>query len=340
MLDFTTLGWVAGSAIACFGIEKFTLWYSLNRGLLSSPNARSSHTQPTPSIGGVAIVLPILAYCLSQGVGDARFLTIFFSVLMLGLTGFWDDLKPLPSRLRFLVQILVVVPSILFLLIEPGSSDQAGVVFLLVAGGVLALGMLWFVNLFNFMDGIDGLAAAQCLVYCLACLLLAREMPSEIYRLLWVLSTCSLVFLFFNWPPASIFMGDVGSAPLGYVLAASALLLNQQGLLSLLVSLILFSVFWVDASYTLIRRMVSGQAFTSAHRSHLYQKLAIRFSHQKVTMAFCLYSVIVLLPLAGGAIQYPSWGIMALGLSCTPVLVLCIRFGAGLPDASTDTRTK
>ena len=340
MLDFTTLVWVAGSAVACFVIEKLTLEFSLNRGLLSNPNARSSHTQPTPSIGGVAIVIPVLAYCLSQGAEDARFYGILFSVLLLAVTGFWDDLKPLPSRLRLLVQIFVVVFSILFLPLELVSFDQANSGLILVAGMVLALCMLWCVNLFNFMDGIDGLAASQCLVYCLACLLLAREMPPELYRLIWVLCTCSLVFLFFNWPPARIFMGDVGSGPLGYVIVVIALMLNQQGILSLLVSLILFSVFWVDASYTLIRRIVSGQAFTSAHRSHLYQKLAIRSSHQKVTMAFCVYSVLVLLPLAGGAIQYPSWGIMALGLACAPVLVLCIRFEAGLPDATSDIRPK
>ena len=342
MLDVATLIWAAGAAVVCFIIEKLTLAYSLNHGLLSEPNARSSHSRPTPSIGGIAIVVPVLAYCLINAALDERLLVIFFAVMLLAGAGLWDDLKPLPSRLRFTLQILVVVFSLACLNFAlPATfslSLSSPVVW--VWQLILALVILWCINLFNFMDGIDGLAAAQCLVYCLACILLGDDLAPVFAGLIWVLGSCALVFLCFNWPPASIFMGDVGSGALGYLIVVIALILDYQQVLPVVASMILFCVFWVDASFTILRRLVSGQAFTSAHRSHLYQKMAMRYGHKRVSMVFCVYALLFLLPLAGGAIHSPSWGIMALVLACAPVLVLCFRYGAGLPDQSVNAEAK
>jgi len=333
LLDNATLIWIAGAALGCFVIEKLTLAYSLNQGLLSQPNARSSHSRPTPSIGGIAIVVPVLIYCLCNVGSDARLLVIFFAVLLLAMSGLWDDLRPLSSRLRFALQILVVVFSLIYLHIDfPFESAVYTLSQPWLWQFVLAVGILWCINLFNFMDGIDGLAAAQCLVYCLACIIFSENMPPEMARLIWVLGSSALVFLWFNWPPASIFMGDVGSAALGYLIAIIALLLDHQEVLPMVASMILFSVFWIDASFTLAARMFSGQAFASAHRSHLYQKLAVRYGHRRVSTIFCFYALLVLFPLAGGAISYPSWGIIALGLACVPVIVLCIWYRAGLPE--------
>lgn len=335
MLDYATLIWVAGAAFVCFFVEKLTLAYSLKHRLLSEPNARSSHSRPTPSVGGIAIVIPVLAYCLGNAESDEHLLVIFFAVLLLAISGLWDDLRPLSSRLRFALHIFVVVFSLFFLHLEfPGQGAEGTEPMATAWIYLLALGMLWCINLYNFMDGIDGLAAAQCLVYCVACILLADELPPVIGGLIWVLGSCALVFLYFNWPPASIFMGDVGSGAMGYLIVIIALLLDYQEVLPIVASMILFSVFWADASYTLVRRIISGQAFTSAHRSHLYQKMAIRFGHKWVSTVFCLYALLALLPLAGGAIHYPSWGIIALGLACAPVLVLCVWYRAGLPDQS------
>ncbi|MBV1904962.1 MAG: hypothetical protein KUG75_02705 [Pseudomonadales bacterium] len=332
MLDSGTLIWFTAAAVCCFLFEKLTLVYALKRGLLSQPNERSSHTQPTPSVGGIAVIVPVLLFCAYQAAGDSVYVVLFFATLILAVVGIWDDLKPSSTLLRLLLQLPVVAASVYYLDLDTGFYIFGHLLhegWLLTT--ILGLCVLWFINLFNFMDGIDGLAASQCVVYCLACLFLADDIPLSTFQLIGTVGICGLVFLCFNWPPAQIFMGDSGSLPVGYLLAIIALLLHQGGNLPIFSSLILLSVFWFDASFTLCRRMLTGQPFASAHRSHLYQKLSILYGHRRVSLLFLLYAMLVLLPLAGGATRYPAWGIMALSIACTPLLILSIKYAAGIP---------
>ena len=134
--------------------------------------------------------------------------------------------------------------------------------------------LVWHINLYNFMDGIDGIASSQCLLFCLSVLYLTGGVPGWLGDLLWILVGTALGFLVYNWPPAKIFMGDVGSGALGLILGVVTLQLAISGMLPFIGCLILLTGFWFDASYTLCVRMLSGQAFTEAHRSHLYQKVA------------------------------------------------------------------
>ena len=201
--------------------------------------------------------------------------------------------------------------------------------------GAAALALAWQINLYNFMDGIDGIAGSQALVFLVGAQLVAGGIPGWTGDLTWLACGGALGFLVFNFPPARLFMGDIGSGFLGLLTGALALLWWQQDLLHIVPSLILLAVFWLDASYTLIVRLLTGQPFTQAHRSHLYQKVAATRGHSWTTAGFLLYAIFWLLPLAWLAAHFPDepgpltwlWLIPA-GL---PVLIAASRFRAGMP---------
>jgi Fuc2NAc and GlcNAc transferase len=162
-------------------------------------------------------------------------------------------------------------------------------------------------------------------------LLLAGDVPGWLGGLLWILVGTSLGFLVYNWPPAKIFMGDVGSGTLGLLLAVIAFELSMSGMLPFIGCLILLTGFWFDASYTLCVRMISGQAFTEAHRSHLYQKVTIRIGHLWSTVSFLAFGVFWLLPLAALAVTFPDYQVLAQLVAILPMAIAAWRFRAGYP---------
>jgi Fuc2NAc and GlcNAc transferase len=202
---------------------------------------------------------------------------------------------------------------------------------------VIGLALVWHINLYNFMDGIDGLAGVQGLVFLVGAQIVGQGVPGWLGDLIWLTSGTLVAFLAFNWPPARIFMGDVGSGFLGLLTGALALLLWQQQTLPLAVSLILLSAFWFDASYTLAVRALTGQPFTRPHRSHLYQKLAARYGHRWTTLAFLLYATLWLLPLAAACAHLSAGSVHAwwwLVAATLPLAVAAVWQGAGLPSAA------
>jgi len=285
--------------------------------LVAHPNERSSHVNPTPTGGGIAIALPVLAWCAVSPEPFGRYLAIGGGII--ALVGLMDDVLDLPALFRFLTQITVIGWFISV------AWPEATLLWHLTAG----LGMLWFVNLFNFMDGIDGLAASQALLYCLGVLLLTGAMLTWTESLLWMVAGSCLGFVLFNWPPARVFMGDAGALLLGLSLPALAIELDQTGYLPISVSLLLLLVFIFDTSWTLGVRVITRQKFTTAHRSHLYQRLAIRYGHLRTTIGFILYFVVVLLPLAWlmthGKLG-EGWIFLA---AIVPILLLSLAHSAG-----------
>ena len=204
----------------------------------------------------------------------------------------------------------------------------------MTALAVIAVCMVWFTNLYNFMDGIDGYAAVQCLVFCVGAQWVAGGVPGWIGELIWLLGGVSVAFLTFNWPPAKIFMGDVGSGFIGLLLAFLVFYLWQRGNVPFIASLILLAVFWFDATYTLCVRIVTQQEFTQAHRQHLYQHVAMRRGHLWTTLAFTCYAALWLLPLAWFSAAYQDnlwYQCAAICAAILPLLVLCYRFQAGFP---------
>ncbi len=309
-------------------------WLALRRQWLDRPNARSSHQLPTPSLGGVAVVL-VTAVWGGWAVLQGQFWpqVLLPGALLVALLGLIDDLYPLPAGLRLAVQTIAVGLGV-WLLLQwvpladwqplPAASWLPGPLLLIA----VVLGLLWLLNLYNFMDGTDGLAGSQALLYLLGVLLLATPV-SDMLGLVLVLAGALCGFLMWNWAPARIFMGDVGSGYLGYLLGMLVLVLAVEGRLGLLSSAVLLVPFWVDASYTLVVRLCTGQRLSEAHRSHAYQHLARQFGHGWVATALWGLGLIWLLPLAAlsEARQDLSW--LALILAVVPVLGLCLYYRAG-----------
>jgi len=338
-----------GSFLLSVGLLAGWLRYGIGRRLIAIPNARSSHSQPTLTAGGVVIVLVMVAVLLGyffHGVDWAGWLA--FGCLAMALIGFVDDLRELSPAFRLLLQSLVVA----LLLwtanaIELSQAGWPGRLPTFFVALMFAAALVWFVNLFNFMDGIDGLATMQSASYCLAALFFMVGDAGWYSGVLWSGAACSLGFAVFNLAPARIFMGDVGSGFWGLVLGVLALQLAIIGALPLTASLVLLSAFWFDASYTLITRMLTGQRFTQGHRSHLYQRLADRWGHARTTFGYAALFLLWQWPLAawirsdylskpeidlGAGLELHLWWIVV--LACMPLVIGCIWCRAGQTTAS------
>lgn len=321
MVSTTALSYLIAGFLGALALEFFVIRASINIRLLAVPNERSFHRVPTPTAGGVAFVIPVLGFVglvASDGVVLAQALLVGASGL--ALVSLWDDYREVRSALRFGCQIAAVVV-VLWGLQLPWH-------WALIA--VVAVGLLWHVNLFNFMDGIDGIAGVQCLLYSVGVQLLSLGVPGWTGDLLWLLTGTVLAFLVYNWPSAKIFMGDVGSAFLGLLLGVLVIDLWQTDRVPLVASLILLAGFWFDATYTLCVRMLTGQAFTQAHRSHLYQQIADSKGHLWTTAAYLTFGICWLIPLAWLALRYPSLEYLMLGAAVLPLAVLAVRFQAGV----------
>lgn len=240
------------------------------------PNERSNHSAPTPRAGGLGIVFAATSFLL---VVDADGLVIW-GFLGLAMLSFWDDLRPLPARYRLLAHLAVAF-AVLFFTFE--GSVSGGLLPRLAEVALLALAWVWFINLFNFMDGSDGLAASEALCLCLGFVALGVlvAIPVHLFSYALVIAGAVAGFLMWNWHPARIFMGDVGSIPLGYIIGFMLISLAGAGYWAS--ALILPAVFLADASLTLLRRLLKGERIFEAHSTHAYQK-AIRggMSHDAV----------------------------------------------------------
>ncbi|MGH8643576.1 MAG: MraY family glycosyltransferase [Gammaproteobacteria bacterium] len=311
--------------------------YSLSRQILDVPNARSSHTRPTPRGGGVAIVVSFLAGLallhLLGRVDASLFAALIVGGSLIALVGFWDDHASLPARVRIVFHFAAAAWALYCL----GGWPRLDLGFAVIewdAWGYLVgtIALVWLLNLYNFMDGIDGIAASEAVsVACGGALLLWIAGASPLAPLM--LAASSLGFAVLNWPPAKIFMGDAGSGFLGYVLGVLALHASATGSTALWPWLILLGVFVVDATVTMVRRMLRGQRWYEAHRSHAYQWAARRYgAHLPVTLAVVLIDLIWLLPCALAAASWPSWSVPVALLALLPLVAVALRYRSGEPE--------
>jgi len=310
---------------------------AIKRGILDNPNHRSSHTVPTPTGGGIVAVIAIMcmwivAYYLDLITLKEK-LALILPGTLLAVIGFLDDRKHLAKTWRFGAQIIAVV--MVIALLHPLPSLYIAFGFTLDLNGwplpFVGLAMLWLINLYNFMDGIDGIAAGEGITVLgsIALLLLINGYNNDAYILL-ITAIPLFGFLFWNWPPAKIFMGDACSTFLGITLATLALTTAKNSGVSLWIWVVMLSGFWVDATYTLLVRMVTGQNWKSAHRSHLYQKLSFRLnSHMKTTLIYICLNIFYLLPvILLSNYSNTNWMIAFLSASL-PIIVLCAILRAG-----------
>jgi len=313
--------------------------------LVQAPNHRSSHEQPTPNGGGLGIVVAVSLTTAWLIWGGANQL---WPVLVLSLpfawVGFRDDLREISAKWRFLVQVSVVVGLLLALGALPPLVLWADVSL----QGSLLLGFLflvgaWWVNLFNFMDGTDGIAGTQAITMLLSGAAIALwAFPEAIASPVWVLILCvaaaCLGFLILNWPPAKIFMGDVGSTWLAFIIFALALLSIQAGWLTYTAWAVLAAVFITDATLTLLTRIARGDRWYEAHRSHAYQRLSRRWhgerhvGHRSIALLVIIINLMWLAPLAWACLVWPEWQLGWLLLAYVPLVGCALAMGAGRPD--------
>ncbi|MBD9461562.1 MraY family glycosyltransferase [Pseudomonas sp. Pdm06] len=310
--------------------------YALARSLMDVPNARSSHSVPTPRGGGVAIVLgflsvlPILAF-----LGGLSW-TFTWALLGAGsgiaLLGFLDDHGHIAARWRLLGHFLGAIWALFWLGGLPALELFGFVLDLGWLGHVLAaIYLVWMLNLYNFMDGIDGIASVEAICACLgACLLYWLGGFENLILAPLVLAMAVAGFLYWNFPPARIFMGDAGSGFLGIILGMLSLQAAWSSPKLLWVWLILLGVFIVDATLTLLRRLLRGDKVYEAHRSHAYQFASRHYGrHLPVTLVVTAINLFWLLPLAACVVLWNMDGALALILAYVPLLVLAVRFHAG-----------
>ena len=309
---------------------RIVLRYALHKNLLDIPNRRSSHDEPTPRGGGLAIVLTflgaILILYLLNGIPKPLFWALFGGGVLVSGIGFLDDHQDVPARWRFLVHIIAAVWAIFWLRGNPhGVGDWVSDMLLVVC-------ITWLLNLFNFMDGIDGLAVGEAVFvsFAAAILLLGSGFSGVGFRLFLLAAACG-GFAYWNWPPAKIFMGDVGSGFLGYILSVFILESAGFGQKYLYIWLILLGVFLVDTSFTLIRRILTSQNWIQAHRSHAYQHAAILLrDHKKVTLLVLAINFLWLLPLSVCVLIWPDRTFLFLLSAYLPLVWLAVKLQAGM----------
>ncbi len=318
--------------------------YAVASRLIDVPNARSSHVMATPRGGGVAIVIAVLTGLLVAGLLGAipwRLITgLAGSGAVVAGVGFADDHGHVARRWRLLAHGTAAV----WVLVWVGGLPPLPILGHVVTAGWIANGLagiyiVWLLNLTNFMDGIDGLAAVEAITVCLCgALLYQTSAPGESH---WVapliLAGGASGFLIWNWPPAKIFMGDAGSGFLGLMLAGLSLQAAWVAPQLFWSWLILLGVFVVDATFTLVRRTLRGDRFYNAHRTHAYQHAARAWgSHRPVTVAISAINLGWLLPVAYFVARNELTGLPAVLIAYAPLVAAAVWLGAGRAQSSAD----
>jgi UDP-N-acetylmuramyl pentapeptide phosphotransferase/UDP-N-acetylglucosamine-1-phosphate transferase len=327
MVGFVGLG-VAVVVLSYLGVWG-TRYLAARHKILDIPNERSSHTQSVARGGGLAIVLLTLGgfwvyVILNPAPGRWALLAYTVGAMLIVVISWLDDLRPQPNWLRFGIHSIGALLAIYaFGYLNVGTLITGNPVVTRVLG--LMITFLWIVgltNAYNFMDGIDGIAGGQAVVAGVGCVAIGwLSGQSYIVAMGVLLAAANLGFLFHNWSPASIFMGDVGSAFLGYSFAVLPLMLNwqlqEQGAFKLALAAILpLWPFLFDSTFTILRRLRRGENVFSAHRSHLYQRLVIAgYTHASVSLLYCAMAVV-------GVIFAVGWMFHLRNTALTALIVL------------------
>jgi len=307
------------------------------------PNERSSHQTPTPRGGGIAFVatslVGFLLLLLINNLDNADVLALCGAGIIVAIAGHLDDRRKISGAT---VRLVVHAIGAIILIVGIGFPSQISLFDRTVNTGTIGsiLGVLylvWLLNLFNFMDGTDGIAASEAIFVLLAGAILNHHVLTGINHsaAALILAASIFGFLLYNWSPAEIFMGDVGSGYLGIAIGGLSLVAAKQQHELLWVWIILLGVFVSDATVTLIRRLLQKQKPHVAHRSHAYQHLAIRFgSHAKVSLLVLAVNVVWLLPIAFLVADKQLSGTTGVVVAYVPLLLTVLALGAGKDSAT------
>ena len=332
---------ILASFLISFLLTGYMRHYALKKNIIDNPNERSSHTIPTPRGGGVSIVITFLLVLVGLIISNQLQLTTGSILVAAGLgvaiLGFLDDHGHINSMLRLAIHFLIAIGAVFSL---GGFSDVTlfnGNLHLGWFANIIAvLFLVWLLNLYNFMDGINGIASVEAITTVVSMAILYYVLNTTLNSdILWLLAACVFGFLLWNFPKAKIFMGDACSGFLGLTLGILALIALKENLALFCAWIICLGVFVVDATYTLVKRVLSGYKMYDAHRSHSYQILSRRWgSHTPVTLAIAAINLLWLFPIAYITTTqqwaYPEFAVL---IAYLPLIFLAIKLKAGNPDA-------
>ena len=254
----------------------------IKKSLVAIINERSSHTVPTPHGGGIALAITwfigLFYLFITNQIEQNLFYALLFGAVI-SIVSFFDDIYELSPKIRLMVQAIVAIGGLYFLggfeTLTFGIFDVQNPIFTNIFAFFM---IIWFINLYNFLDGINGYAGSEAVFLALAGFILFSG------NHFLVLAVAVLGFLYWNWNKAKIFMGDVGSTLLGYNIAIFTIYYANQEATNFWIWIILFGVYWFDATLTLIRRKLNKEKLSQAHKKHAYQRLTQSgWSHFKVT---------------------------------------------------------
>ena len=276
-----------------FFFTRLLIVIAKKKNILDIPNKRSSHSIPTPRGGGLALLLLFYLIGFIFDYGELQRSLIWIGFLLVGLMGLYDDRYELSSKIRLFFQLLIVT-LVLFFSFEVTSLDFLGyqlkVKYIIIAFSVFYV--VWILNLYNFMDGIDGIASIQAVTLLVGILTLSPKLIYYHNYYLFLFIFVILGFLMLNWQPARIFMGDVGSASLGFLFGVWAVYSKELFEINFTEFNLLLTFFILDSTITLFRIIISGKKATVAHKSHFYQRaVQSGLQHQTVTIIAGLLSL-------------------------------------------------
>ena len=313
----------------------FTHFYkslAIRKAIIANTNERTLHQQPIPHGGGIVFstlfVLAVFVLGMLHIISFEMLMVIGMGGFTATLFGFVDDATDLRASVKLIIQ-----------------SILAGWVLFWLDGGVLATVewlpvwlswfltwflLVWMMNLYNFMDGVDGMAASGAVFVAMA-LIVVLLMTGEFSSLVLLFSLLALScsgFLLYNWPPASIFMGDSGSVFLGYLFGSLIIKTTMTGEISIWTWIVVFGYFFAETNLTIFLRILFVKKWYHAHKSHAYQNLArVLNSHIKVTGAVQIYHFLYLLPITIWTVLTPNWAPVATIMALMPAAIITFRFG-------------
>ena len=293
--------------------------YYIKNALLDKVNERSSHSIPTPHGGGIAMAVTWflgLSYLYFINEIDTNLFYALMVGIIISVVSFFDDIYELSAKLRMVVQSIVAILGIILLGgFETLNFDLFTITNPIITNIFAFLLIVWYINLYNFLDGINGYAGSEAVFLAVAGFVL---FGGDHFL---ILAISVLGFLYWNWNKAKIFMGDVGSTLLGYNIAIFTIYYANQEASNLWIWIILFGVFWFDATLTLIRRKLNNEKLSQAHKKHAYQRLTQSgWSHYKVTN----YSIVLNIVLF--CIVYFNSNVYIAFLSSIIILYFAMRF--------------
>jgi UDP-N-acetylmuramyl pentapeptide phosphotransferase/UDP-N-acetylglucosamine-1-phosphate transferase len=276
--------------ILSFGGTFIIMRVAVKKNIMDIPNQRSSHSQPTPRGGGLAIVIVwYIGITLLKilGILDLKLFLALMSGSVLAAVSFIDDIYDIKPSIRILAQLITACAGLYFI----GGMrfiylNDIKLEYSLILTLIAVIGIVWFINLFNFLDGIDGYASMEAILVASGMFIVTGNASLSI------LIFATLGFLIWNWPKAKIFMGDIGSTQLGYILIILGIHFNNTQQLNIIGWLILTSLFWVDASVTLFRRWKNNEKLSVAHKKHFYQRIVRSgVTHKKTVIRMILVNI-------------------------------------------------